>query len=191
MNWSNEQRKQLIEKYPYLIPRNMWTGEIVENYDYSYVRGESEIPTGWVRLFFLYVKNIRPYLEPNGLLNRFMFSDIKEKYGTLRLYDFGAPKMVHVMATIYESFSQYICSVCGDFATQESRGWICPYCNKCLDKVPFICDPIIYNKHAKTLYWDNEHFCEVADYYSFKSLRKEYEKIIKLTDEEFYNYLMT
>ena len=28
--------KELIERYPFLLPRNRWTGEIPEDYDYDY-----------------------------------------------------------------------------------------------------------------------------------------------------------
>ena len=28
--------RSLIEKYPFLLPRNDWTGEVVEDYDYEF-----------------------------------------------------------------------------------------------------------------------------------------------------------
>jgi hypothetical protein len=46
MNLTKEQRKKLTELYPFLIPRNVFTDEIPENYDYDYIRGEGEIPFG-------------------------------------------------------------------------------------------------------------------------------------------------
>ena len=60
MELTVEQNKKLVEKFPYLIPTNIWTGEVVDNYDYSYNEGECDLPIGWHRLFLLYCKNIRP-----------------------------------------------------------------------------------------------------------------------------------
>ena len=43
--------EQLIKFMPYLQPRNVWTDEIPKDYDYEYIRGEHEIPEGWLSLF--------------------------------------------------------------------------------------------------------------------------------------------
>ena len=73
------QIRELINRYPYLLPRNVWTGKVVEDYDYSYILGQYEIPWGWFRLFLLYCKNIRELLEKANYLNKFQFTQIKEK----------------------------------------------------------------------------------------------------------------
>ena len=31
-----EKNKELIKKYPFLLPRNVWTDKVPEDYDYSY-----------------------------------------------------------------------------------------------------------------------------------------------------------
>ena len=48
---TNEQIKQLVERYPFLLPRNVFTDELEEDYDYSYLF-PLEIPQGWFNLFF-------------------------------------------------------------------------------------------------------------------------------------------
>ena len=73
-----EQRKKLIELYPYLQPRNLWTDKVSEDYDYSYIRGEHELPEGWIRLFFLYCKNLRSKLVETNTLDKFRFSQLKK-----------------------------------------------------------------------------------------------------------------
>lgn len=191
MNFTNEQRKQLIEKYPYLQPRNVWTGEVAESYDYTYIRGEHELPNGWIRLFLLYCKNIRPLLEKYNQINKYRFSQIKEKYGTMRMYDFGAPIEVHRLNTMYDCYSQYICCKCGQYADYQTIGWIESYCNICWPKDPQ--DVVINLKKPKQCcceYYDKEGDYDYEIYYSYKSLNKEYTKIKDMTDEEFYNYLM-
>lgn len=33
---TQEEIKQLVERYPYLLPRNVWTDKVPEDYDYTY-----------------------------------------------------------------------------------------------------------------------------------------------------------
>ena len=36
MQSNKESNQKLIERFPFLMPRNRWTGEVPEDYDYSY-----------------------------------------------------------------------------------------------------------------------------------------------------------
>ena len=47
-----EYNKQLIEKYPFLMPYNIWTGEPIEDYDYEYTWLD-DMPDGWRNAFGL------------------------------------------------------------------------------------------------------------------------------------------
>lgn len=47
---SKEYNKQLVEKYPFLLPRNRWTGKVQEDYDYSYTELDG-MPDGWRKAF--------------------------------------------------------------------------------------------------------------------------------------------
>ena len=87
--------KELIKNMPYLQPRNVWTDEIPKDYDYEYIRGEHELPEGWFSLFLDMCKDIRKPLEKSSYLNKFRFTQIKEKYGSLRVYNNGCPEEVH------------------------------------------------------------------------------------------------
>ena len=124
--------KELCERMSYLIPRNVWTGEIVKDYDYSYINGEYDLPNGWHRLFLQMCEDIRGPLIKAGCLDKFRFSQIKEKYGTMRCYNFGAPKEVDDIISKYEYISQFICQKCGKPATWETSGWIASYCDDCI-----------------------------------------------------------
>ena len=58
---------------------------------------------------------------------------IKEKYGSLRWYDSGGN--IEIMREIipkYEEESLHTCICCGKLATKISKGWISPYCDKCI-----------------------------------------------------------
>lgn len=193
MTLTNEQRKQLIDLYPYLQPRNLWTGKVSEDYDYSYIRGEHELPDGWLRLFFLYCKNLRPILVETELLDKFAFSQLKEKYGQMCLYNFGIPRKggADILTSLYESYSTQICHVCGKPARYESRGWIEPWCEECVERCHYTTKKIYTRSQMCLGMWNREKECTEYTYWSFRKLAREYKKCLLMTDEEFYQYIIT
>lgn len=131
MELTKKNREDLIFSYPYLLPRNVWTDEKVEGYDYEYIRGERELPEGWFPLFLQMCDDISYPLIEAEYLNKFRFSQIKEKYNSMRCYTFGAPKKVHDIIQKYEVMSSYVCTKCGKPATQEAQGWFMSVCDDC------------------------------------------------------------
>lgn len=135
MNMTKEQNKKLIEKYPFLLPHNRWTDEVSEDYDYSYTELDA-MPDGW-RIAFgeQMCEEIRQELEQVGYLDKYRISQIKEKYGSLRWYDFGCTeKMSREIIPKYEKISAYTCIRCGKPATRITTGWFCPFCDDCVPK---------------------------------------------------------
>lgn len=123
--------KELIERYPYLQPRNVWTDQIPEDYDYSYIRGECEIPKGWQKLFLQLCEDIRQPLIDANYLEKFRFSQLKEKYNRMCCYHFGAPEAAYDIIRKYEAMSRYVCTRCGKPAVYETQGWFESYCEDC------------------------------------------------------------
>ena len=129
-----ERNKELCNRYPFLIPRNVWTDEIVEDYDYSWTLAD-DVDSGWKKLFLQMCEDILEPLIKANYLNKFRFTQIKEKYGTLRCYNNGAPNEVHKVIYKYEYMSQFVCIECGSTDAQEyDDGWVCPYCKDCFSK---------------------------------------------------------
>lgn len=149
--------KELIERYPFLIPRNAWTDKPIDNYNYdnpSYTLLD-DMPEGWrvafgeqmceeIREELLKAQERDPeggYHDINGntipYLKGYFPIQIKEKYGELRWYDNGYPVGSKIPSIIdkYAILSQKICFVCGKPAKWISTGWICPWCDNCKDKV--------------------------------------------------------
>ena len=124
----SEWRKELTEKYPYLMPHNAFTGKVPYDYDYSYIEGEYNLPGGWFLLFLQMCDDIRKPLEESGQINEFRFLQVKEKYGSMRCYTSGATTDVLDIISKYEFLSQQVCSVCGKPASVLTSGYICPYC---------------------------------------------------------------
>lgn len=130
LNLTKEENKILIEYFPFLQPRNVWTDKICEDYDYDYILGVGDLPDGWERLFLLYCKHLKIELDKFNFTDKFRFSQIKEKYGDMRLYNNGYPKdsKCFDLESIYSHLSTYICQTCGKPAKYESIGWIAQEC---------------------------------------------------------------
>lgn len=190
---TTDQIKQLVEMYPFLKPVNVWTGKISDDYDYSYFKGQHELPDGWIRLFLMFCKSLRPHLIDANYLDKFMFTDVKEKYGTMRLYNNGCPSTAHYLEILYEQFSYYVCQKCGQFATKETQGWIgtYTYCNDCLENCRFYANTTRVHKptSAKVIRYKNNESYNIQ--YSFKGLKKEYKYVKDMSDEEFFEYIIT
>lgn len=130
-----EHNKQLIKKYPFLLPHSRWTGEVPSDYDYSYTELD-DMPDGWRKAFGEQMcDEIEKELEKHNLQEKYRIAQIKEKYGTLRWYDFGATeKILKEIIPKYEKLSAHTCINCGKPATKVTLGWISPYCDDCCPK---------------------------------------------------------
>ncbi len=124
--------QELIEKYPFLAPRNVWTDQIETDSDYTVL---DDMPDGW-RIAFgeeLCARIKDALLEEGGttLLNKYRVYQIKEKWGVLCWYgNFVTDKIYKILAH-YEQLSAITCIQCGKPATKVSRGWIEPLCDEC------------------------------------------------------------
>jgi hypothetical protein len=109
----------------------------INNYDWL----EFSIPKGWMELG-------RKMIEECEAINpTYTIEDMKEKYGSLRIYsfiqDYNDPEWqipacndeeIQKIENKYERLSSRICCECGKPATKYSTGWICPFCDDCGDK---------------------------------------------------------
>lgn len=117
-------------KYPFLQPTNVWTGK-----KYWSFRKDEYIPTGWRNVFGKQLcKDLRAALIKDGDLRTFKFTEIKEKYGTLRLYNNGEGPETEKVIRHYEALSKCYCIDCGKPARYETKGWVEYLCEDCFDK---------------------------------------------------------
>lgn len=130
MTEEQKRNKELIERYPFLMPRNVWTGEVDEDYDYSYLF-DLELPRGWYKLFFQLCEDIRQPLLDADYLDKFRLLQVKEKYNRLEVYNSGAPEGVQEIIDKYTAMAMYVCTVCGKPATYETHGYVASYCDDC------------------------------------------------------------
>lgn len=131
--------RELIEKYPWLLPRNRWTDEEIEDFDYSWTELDA-MPEGWRKAFGLEMcEEIQKLLEGANYVYKYRVLQIKEKFGSLRWYDNSVPESIrerlNAIIKKYEDISERTCVNCGAPATKISTGWISPWCDKCAEKI--------------------------------------------------------
>ena len=148
--------KELCKRYPFLIPRNVWTDKVswardkyyearygYKEYDrfkkYAYTLA-NDFGTGWWKSFgLLMCEELREDLVKCGYLEKFRFTQIKEKYGELRAYCGGVPRESKAFEIIdkYEFLSNHICEYCGRPNTHQInwRGWITTICKDCYERI--------------------------------------------------------
>lgn len=157
-----EANKKLIERFPFLIPRNAWSGkkitdgkgfwhgnpDEVPEYDYEYTALD-EMPEGWRKAFGEQMcQEIMDELVAADLVDDYFPTQIKEKYGSLRWYDnYGTEKLYKEIIPKYEALSEKTCIKCGAPATQYTLGWISPYCDECAKEQAEYDKLISYNEY--------------------------------------------
>lgn len=129
--------KLLCDRYPFLIPRSIWNDKPYWDKKYAYTIA-CDFPKGWWKAFGLMLcEDLRIELSKYCYLNKFMITDIKEKFGELRIYHDGVPEGCKVNEIIdnYSVLSRNICIDCGKPDTPMiNTGWFLPQCFNCFSK---------------------------------------------------------
>jgi len=126
--------RRLIKKYPWLLPRNVWTDKVPDNYDYSYIDWGWNV--GWDRAFGdMFMKELGAAIEEEGIRDQFRILQLKEKYGRLECYISGGTEKIHRIIDKYSYLSENICVGCGKInVSMINDGWYSPLCYKCFRK---------------------------------------------------------
>ena len=125
-----ELNKLMIEEFPFLLPRNRWTDQPMENYDYSYNEWQA-LELGWqVNFGWRLLHELNILVQAMDHPENFRITQIKEKFGEFRLYCNGG-KDIWQLIDDYTNYSRTICIRCGQPATVASTGWISFYCDRC------------------------------------------------------------
>ncbi len=127
-----EINKNLVSEFPFILPKNRYTGRVPDGYDYSYTALDW-MPPGWKKKFGIKMcKDIKKSLEKNSGPIAYQIEDIKEKYGALEVYGYGSTiDIENRVLPKYERMSERICGVCGKPATKIAIAWIFPLCDDC------------------------------------------------------------
>ena len=133
----DKENKKLIERYPFLRPRETHSSDFESTL-------LDDMPVGWRAVFGEELcKEIMEELVQNNCMNSYQILQIKEKHGELRWYSQGGTERIHhEIIPRYEKMSRRVCIQCGQPATLISNSWLAPWCNTCADNLPhaLFCD---------------------------------------------------
>ena len=128
---TKEENRALCERFPFLLPRNRWSGEVASGYDFEYTELDA-MPDGWRKAFGEQLcEELLAELTRTGRPDDYRILQIKEKYGSLRWYDNWNTEHGYEILDQYEALSRHTCIRCGAPATRITTGWISPYCDAC------------------------------------------------------------
>ena len=129
--------KELLEKYPFLVLRNSYTGEIIKQSDPDnpHIEFKYDIPPGWWKCFGIaLLDDIKEIMDKHNMkYEDFMFHQVKEKYGSICIYHNGMPEEWSSHEHAWEYISEHTCVECGIFPVpMRYFSWISPFCDNCI-----------------------------------------------------------
>lgn len=107
-----------------------------------------ECDLGWYEIVAALCKNIKWYeqniawhtefeqkIRPEYVSNycALEFTQIKEKFGGLRVYYMGSDEYVQGLIDMATKWSYTVCQNCGERGRANDNGWISVLCDKCRD----------------------------------------------------------
>lgn len=120
--------KKLVKKYLWLLPRNRWTGKVVDDYNYEYTELD-DMPIGWRIAFgdnFVRDLDVAYKKLPRKARKYFRIMQIKEKWGELRVYLSGYNDDIDEVISKYTKLSRTTCISTGEPTKYALKGWITP-----------------------------------------------------------------
>lgn len=144
---SDDEMRVLLQKYPFLVIENFYDREPV------YKSEEEKISKnwykefdgyGWEELWKRYLNHLFEWYDQQSedVKKSFHFSDVKEKFGELRIYTVGGGS--EDLEWIAEWLSSVTCQFCGKVTKDEedprwfkiwrTGGWITNMCEECAKK---------------------------------------------------------
>jgi len=92
---------------------------------------KAHVGRGWHPLLDYFAKNI-DYQVSKGDMPPVNISQVKEKYGGLRLYTSGGNDLTDILAAFCEDLSYKYCAECGKLAeATDKTGWWQTLCEDC------------------------------------------------------------
>lgn len=87
---------------------------------------------GWKKILHECFAALR-VLKEHGIAPNLGLMQVKEKFGTLRVYLYGEDpyEIAFAVASHAEHRSSNTCEDCGDYGTRRGGGWIRTLCDKC------------------------------------------------------------
>ena len=122
--------KKLVKKYPFL--------KMDDNYMRTWL---DEVPYGWQQFALIYFEKIEKILNDHNANDYLRITEVKEKWGKLRIYYSFVNNSKHEqnkwiedidrLFTSLENESWKICIDCGRQANYQTNDYVIPVCDRC------------------------------------------------------------
>lgn len=119
---SEEEKVELGKEYPFLVSDG----------GFNHM---DDVPSGWLNIFKEFLPKLKIRLIEIDKLNEYKITQIKEKFGIIRVYDNFCDEKIIKLIQELEYKSEKTCIICGEPATYVSLGWISPYCTECKNHI--------------------------------------------------------
>lgn len=126
--------KRLVKKIPFL--------KMDDNYKRTWL---DEVPYGWQKLALIYFENIEKILNDHNANNYLRITEVKEKWGKLRIYysfvnnpKYEQNKWIEDIDRLFatlEKESWKLCIDCGAVASFQTNEYVTPVCDKCKEVI--------------------------------------------------------
>jgi hypothetical protein len=126
--------KKLVKKIPFL--------KMDANYKRTWL---DEVPFGWQKLALIYFENIEKILNDHNANNYLRITEVKEKWGKLRIYysfvnnpKYEQNKWIEDIDRLFatlEKESWKLCIDCGAVASYQTNEYVTPVCGKCKEVI--------------------------------------------------------
>lgn len=118
---SPEIEQGLVDKYPGLF--------VERSTPRSCMAYGCECGDGWAEILRSLCFMIAQRMKNRG--GDFRFTQIKEKFGLLRIYGSGGDDYISGLIAMAEAVSGTVCDTCGDRGSVRRGGWLMTLCDKC------------------------------------------------------------
>lgn len=126
--------KKLVKKIPFL--------KMDDNYKRTWL---DEVPYGWQKLALIYFEKIEKILNDHNANNYLRITEVKEKWGKLRIYysfvnnpKYEQNKWIEDIDRLFatlEKESWKLCIDCGAVASYQTNEYVTPVCDKCKEVI--------------------------------------------------------
>lgn len=126
--------KKLVKKIPFL--------KLGDNYKRTWL---DEVPFGWQKLALIYFEKIEKILNDHNANNYLRITEVKEKWGKLRIYysfvnnpKYEQNKWIEDIDRLFanlEKESWKLCIDCGAVASYQTNEYVTPVCDKCKEVI--------------------------------------------------------
>ena len=127
-----------------ITPRDEWQRKLYLEYPKLFGQKDKSIKEtcmcwgisvgiGWFPIIDLLCESIQRYIDKHTI-EQIEFTQIKEKYGSLRIYTSYHNEDIQALINTAEKLSEIICEDCGSVVdVSQTEGYIITLCKKCME----------------------------------------------------------